>query len=401
MKAPVIIVDLGFGDCGKGLAVDHQVAADPDRSLVIRFSGGHQVGHTVCRGGVRHTFSNFGSGTLLGVPTYYLPITTVFPPSMLIEAESLGKISPKVFLDPLVMVTTPWDIALNRARERCKNHGSCGVGFGTTVERHLAGVALHAKDLVSPWVARQKLKAVAAFSADRAMGTEYQDAYLKESAHLDGEAFLRDCAKALDEFVEIATTDELPTSRDRWVMEGSQGIMLDQVHGLFPHVTRANTTSENAFEFLRERGRIAGGPVTVRYVSRCYQNRHGNGPMSDEREIPLVHNEAEANGSNRWQGSFRVGELDPELLNYALETDRIFHSGFDVRRELVITCLDQRPGFDVGALVASLRTRFDAIWESRGPSAATLSLREEPVDRSAPNRTARVPDSLSPARAAG
>lgn len=397
MSPPVIVIDLGFGDCGKGLAVDHQVAADPDRSLVVRFSGGHQVGHTVCRDGFRHTFSNFGSGTLQGAPTHYLPTTTVFPPAMLAEAESLGVFSPKIYLDPRVMVTTPWDIALNRARERYKNHGSCGVGFGTTVERHLAEIALHAKDLASPWVARQKLKAVAAFSADRAEGTAYEDAYLEESCHLDGEAFLRDCAKALEEFAEIATADSLPTGRDCWVLEGSQGILLDQVHGLFPHVTRANTTSENAFDFLRDRGR-GGEPVTVRYVTRCYQNRHGNGPMSDEREIPLVHNEAEANRSNRWQGKFRSGELDLELLNYALETDRIFHSGFRVRRELVITCLDQRPNFDVGALAAGLGTWFDAIWESRGPSAETVSLLGKQGGRSVSPQTARALVPLSPAR---
>lgn len=60
-----IVLGSFMGDEGKGL---HNICAkNPENSLVIRFSGGH----TVKYGDLMHTFSNFGSGTLLGVPTYW------------------------------------------------------------------------------------------------------------------------------------------------------------------------------------------------------------------------------------------------------------------------------------------------------------------------------------------
>ena len=42
-----IVIDLGFGDAGKGLTTDFLASQHPEKSVVIRFSGGHQIGHTV------------------------------------------------------------------------------------------------------------------------------------------------------------------------------------------------------------------------------------------------------------------------------------------------------------------------------------------------------------------
>ena len=47
IKAVEMVIDLGFGDSGKGVMVDYLCAQNPERSLVVRFSGGHLVGHTV------------------------------------------------------------------------------------------------------------------------------------------------------------------------------------------------------------------------------------------------------------------------------------------------------------------------------------------------------------------
>ena len=65
MKA-IITVGLGFGDEGKGAAVDYLVR-ELGADLVIRYSGGTQAGHNVeLADGRRHTFSQFGAGTLAG-----------------------------------------------------------------------------------------------------------------------------------------------------------------------------------------------------------------------------------------------------------------------------------------------------------------------------------------------
>ncbi|MDH3295165.1 MAG: adenylosuccinate synthetase [Acidimicrobiia bacterium] len=364
-----IVVDLGFGDSGKGLTVDHLVEQAPDTSLVVRFSGGHQVGHTVVRGGRCHTFSNFGAGTLLGAPTYYLPDTTLFPPAALLERRALTPVEPEVLVHPLAMVTTTYDVAWNQATERVNRHGSCGVGFGATVERHQKGIALYAKDLTNSWVTGHKLAAVNAYYRARAAGSAVEAAYETEVTDLDDEVFAA-IGRQFIETVTLVTADGLPADRPNLVFEGSQGIMLDQIHGIFPHVTRADTTSKGALALLRSIG--WADPVDIHYVTRCYQTRHGNGPMSSIDPVALGHTEAEANVTNRYQGEFRTAELDLDLINYALTTDAAHHGGFTVRKHLIVTCLDQRPDVSVELILAGITTGFVSVSTSHGPDAGAV-----------------------------
>ncbi len=365
-----IVVDLGFGDAGKGLTVDYLAQEAVDTNLVVRFSGGHQVGHTVVRDGRRHTFSNFGAATMLGVPTYYLPETTLFPPAAVVEAGYLNPVRPELLVHPLAMVTTPFDVAYNRATERVNGHGSCGVGFGATVERHGLGIVFYAKDLVSPWMIRQRLRSVDAYYRSKAAASGVGSAYEREASAVDAAAFVDACTEYL-EMVTFARVDELPVGRPNLILEGSQGIMLDQVHGVFPHVTRAYTTSKTALDTIRSQSLTDAVDtyIDIYYVTRCYQTRHGNGPMSSSAPVILENADDEANVENEFQGAFRTAELDPELLNYALASDAVYHEGVEVRKHLMITCLDQRPGFDVSGLLGQLDTEFASVTTSYGPCA--------------------------------
>ena len=60
-----IVVDLGFGDAGKGTIVEALVRKTYAK-LVVRFNGGSQAAHNVVfPDGTRHTFSQFGSATFV------------------------------------------------------------------------------------------------------------------------------------------------------------------------------------------------------------------------------------------------------------------------------------------------------------------------------------------------
>ena len=63
-----ILLGSSFGDEGKGIITDYMcnISTQP---LVVRFSGGHNAGHTVVVDDKKHVFSHFGSGTLRGAPT--------------------------------------------------------------------------------------------------------------------------------------------------------------------------------------------------------------------------------------------------------------------------------------------------------------------------------------------
>src|SRR5437868_5098082 len=140
MKRAIITVGLGFGDEGKGATVDF-LTRKLEADLVIRYCGGSQAGHNVeLPDGRRHTFSQFGAGTLAPQrPRSYLgPNVVIDPVALLREArhlEELGVAEPLALLSvhPRCLVTTYWHRTLNRLRERSRGagrHGSCGQGIG-------------------------------------------------------------------------------------------------------------------------------------------------------------------------------------------------------------------------------------------------------------------------------
>ena len=82
----IIVVGLGFGDEAKGATVDFLCAQD-DVAGVVRFNGGAQAAHNVVADGRHHTFRQFGSGTLSGVPTFLSRYCLVEPIGLAGEAE--------------------------------------------------------------------------------------------------------------------------------------------------------------------------------------------------------------------------------------------------------------------------------------------------------------------------
>lgn len=362
-----IVIDLGFGDSGKGITVDYLAKQKPQESLVIRFSGGHQVGHTVKINHFIHTFSNFGAGSLRGVPTYYTPCTTIFPSAIIEEYKILRDYNPKLLFHPLVKVTTPYDIAYNIACETYLNHGSCGVGFGATIQRSENGVNLYAKDLSYSWILKNKLTSIKDYylKKTREEAPEITILFKEELNKINESLFLKSCEDCLNLY-EIKT-QETVLNYKHLIFEGSQGILLDQDHGIFPHVTRSNTSSKLAFDFIEQTTGINTVNVSLYYVTRCYQTRHGNGPMSSETPIKLINSNQEANIANQFQGEFRITELDTQLINYSLETDKIYHVAKKLNKNLVITCLDQLPDFDIQNFLCGTKTKFNNVIGSYSP----------------------------------
>ena len=90
MTEHVAVVDLGYGDAGKGTVVDALCAASRKRA-VLRFNGGAQAAHNVVApDGRHHTFAQFGSGTFAGVPTHLTRFVVVDPLALAAEAAALG-----------------------------------------------------------------------------------------------------------------------------------------------------------------------------------------------------------------------------------------------------------------------------------------------------------------------
>ena len=61
------VIGAAFGDEGKGSCT--AFLSNPS-TLVVRYNGGAQAGHTVIHNGARHVFHHFGSGSFKGAATY-------------------------------------------------------------------------------------------------------------------------------------------------------------------------------------------------------------------------------------------------------------------------------------------------------------------------------------------
>ncbi len=369
-----IIVGCMFGDEGKGLTTSflcHQTY----RAIVVRFNGGHQAGHTVVYNGKRHIFSSFGSGTLQKVPTYLSKYCTFYPLAFLNEYKVLRaldpSLKPKVYVNPLCQLTTPYDVIYNQQIERKNNHGSVGVGFGTTIQRNEDHYRLFAQDLYYENVFIEKLKSIKDYYAHKINGKIWDKIdiknfivvamWVRNMITLSGDGIL---------------TNHFP------IFEGAQGILLDQNFGFFPNVTRSNTTIQNAMDILKSWKTPSGfydAPIEVYYVTRSYQTRHGNGFMTNQADKPKIkNNQNETNRQHDFQGNFRTSALDVELLNYALRCDCNYAAG--TSKKLVITCMDQVE-IDVQKLLRSLQIQFDEVYISRGDSLDDITLFEKKNDQ--------------------
>ena len=152
------------------------------------------------------------------------------------------------------------------------------------------------------------------------------------------------------------------------IFEGSQGILLDMDHGVFPNVTYANTTSKNAHEvldYLRVYKRH------IYYVTRSYLTRHGSGYFVEE-PLNLINNEEEINVNNKYQKEFKVANMNYGLLNYAIEIDNIYSGNIfkTTSKNLVVTCLDQLEDFEFD--YSKLGRKFNSIYECDSPRAESI-----------------------------
>nr|WP_068890369.1 adenylosuccinate synthetase [Pedobacter panaciterrae] len=352
IKQAFVVVGLGYGDEGKGLTTDYLCTTN-ENPVVIRFNGGHQAGHcVVTESGQKHIFSNFGAGTLRNVPTFWSRFCT-FSPTYFLEELAMLPLRPKFYIDLKSPVTTHYDILYNRTREISlgnKKNGSCGVGFGATIDRNKKGPKFSFEDLLEDQIVGEKLGEIASFY--RPLINRHTKFDFDVFKHEEEDLIFRQTVKQLIKL--IASGIVIPISerdffsdRFNWstyVFEGAQGIMLDKSFGKRPHITKSNTSSCNAMKIIqRQRLKVT---TAIYYVTRAYQTRHGAGqfPVQDS-SFHLINNEEETNVKNRFQGVFKTNYLNLDDLNSAIRFDIEFSK--DHAKNLVITCLDQLPSENV------------------------------------------------------
>ena len=380
------VVGLVFGDEGKGKVTDHLCSKLASPISVVRYSGGQQAGHhVISEDGFDHVYSNFGSGAhRKGVTTHWSKYCTVDPVGIHYELKALQEKGANLYLylDYDCPITTKYEKWYNKYKNNLNGHGTVGVGVGATWEREKNLYSLRIKDLLYPAVFKIKLEQI-------------YDYYISLGMHLssiaDKLADLHEvgdtCYSLLDNSrVEFENFESHPSTQ--YVYEGSQGLLLDQDFGFFPNVTHSSVGSRNIFNLMNLEDEV----LDIYYVTRAYQTRHGNGPMTNE-DIPhtIKEFEHEKNVTNEYQGEFRISVLDLDLIEYSLDKDiRDTREYWPCvhQRNLVVTCLDALDDYTLtyhGKLyVCNNEDHFltmifkmlnvDALYVSRSPVSTELEL---------------------------
>ncbi|MEI2779713.1 MAG: adenylosuccinate synthetase [Tetrasphaera sp.] len=336
-----MVVDLGFGDAGKGTLTDH-LARTRGAHTVVRFNGGAQAAHNVVTpDGRHHTFSHVGAASFVpGVETFLSRHMVVHPLALVVEARHLAQkglpdVLSRVSVSEHARVTTPYAQAACRLREIARGahrHGSCGVGVGETVRDAIAlgDGAIVARDLSDDDALRDKLRRLQAHKhhelRDEIRALRGSPEAAGEIALLEGARTNDDFIAALAEFrarVRVVGDEHLRglLARDGAVVfEGAQGVLLDEWRGFHPYTTWSTCTFDNALALLESSG--YSGEIVRLGVLRTYATRHGAGPFPTE-DVTLAPAVPEAhNGLGPWQGAFRVGHPDLVLWRYALACTR-------------------------------------------------------------------------------
>lgn len=298
------MVGLQWGDEGKGKIVDYLAAR---HDAVVRYNGGSNAGHTVAIGGTKHTFHLIPSGALMGKELLVGGAVAVDPVVLGEELSLLPDgVKGKLVVDGRCGLVSPLDRELDGVLETMRGDSAIGTtkrGIGPAY----AGRALRLSPRVSDVVSGFDFRPLSSY-------------YRKLGLDSAGLAGWGDASKRLLEGMVGDVAERVMTISEEGgsvLFEGSQGSLLDLMHGTYPFVTATHTTAAYIPASLGIPQSVVGSPMGV---MKCYTTRVGGGPFPTELkgaladDIRRIGNEYGATtGRPR-----RVGWLDLVALKYAL-----------------------------------------------------------------------------------
>src|SRR5436305_2082183 len=314
-----VIVGAQWGDEGKGKIVD--VLSD-HFTMVARYAGGHNAGHTVVVDGKKYVLQLVPCGVLRKGTKGVIGNGVVLDPIHLLkEVETLRqggiKVEGNLFISNRAQVILPYHRMIELAAENAPGRvkiGTTSRGIGPSYEDKMGRRGLRVIDLLDKELLRKHI--------ENACAEKNMIAHaLFNSEPIDADAMYREyaeAAKKIEPFVaDTAVVLNKAIAEGESVMfEGAQATMLDIDHGTYPFVTSSSTTAGGA---VIGTGVPPTSIETVIGITKAYCTRVGGGPFPTElqgrvaEELRKRGNEFGAvTGRPR-----RVGFLDLPLLRYA------------------------------------------------------------------------------------
>src|SRR5437899_1867472 len=314
-----IIVGAQWGDEGKGKIVD---VLSQTFSVVARYAGGHNAGHTVIINGKKFILQLVPGGILRPECTSVIGNGVVIDPlAFLKEVASLRaagvKVDGNLFISNRAQVILPYHRMMELGSENAPGRvkiGTTSRGIGPTYEDKMGRRGLRVADLLDNTLLRTHIENAcreknmighALFNSDPLdadkMFKEYSEAAKKIAPFVCDTALLLNQAIAAGKSV---------------VFEGAQGTMLDIDHGTYPFVTSSSATSGGA---VTGTGVPPTSIDTVIGITKAYCTRVGGGPFPSELQGDVA-DELRKRGNDFGAVTGRprrVGFIDLPLLRYA------------------------------------------------------------------------------------
>jgi adenylosuccinate synthase len=336
----IVVLGAQWGDEGKGKVVD---LFSEKFSVVARYQGGHNAGHTVFIGPKKFVLKLIPSGILRPGIQAVIGNGVVIDPAALIEEmdklEQAGiDVRKQLAISDRAHVIFPFHRIVEKMSESRQDRvpiGTTSRGIGPCYEDKIGRRGIRIADLYEQdsfcamytALAEDKQLLAQTFNIQETIDFEQiRDQYLGFAERL--RPLVCDTAQLLNDAMRAGK---------RVLFEGAQGTMLDVDHGTYPFVTSSSATAGGACTG-------AGVPPTaiqgVVGVSKAYTTRVGSGPFptellgEDGEKIRKAGNEFGAvTGRPR-----RCGWFDVPLLRYTAMIN-----GYS---SLVITKLDVLDQFD-------------------------------------------------------
>ena len=314
-----VIVGAQWGDEGKGKIVD---VLSENFSVVARYAGGHNAGHTVIINGKKFVLQLVPCGVLRAGCRSVIGNGVVLDPiAFLKEAASLRehgvKIDGHLFVSNRAHVILPYHRMIELAAENAPGRvkiGTTSRGIGPAYEDKMGRRGLRVADLLDLQLLKKHI--------ENAVREKNMIAHaLFNTEPLDADKMYTEYAQAAEKIAPFVCDtavllNQALNSGESILFEGAQGTMLDIDHGTYPFVTSSSATSGGA---VIGTGVAPNAINSVIGISKAYCTRVGEGPFPTE-------DKTDVGDSLRKRGNEygavtgrprRTGWLDLPLLRYS------------------------------------------------------------------------------------
>jgi adenylosuccinate synthase len=274
----IAVLGAQWGDEGKGKIVD---LLTPNFSIVARYQGGHNAGHTVYANGRKFVLRLLPSGILHQGVTCIIGNGVVIDPQALFaeidEIEGAGiPVGDRLVISDKAHLILPYHRELDllsEARRGERKIGTTSRGIGPAYEDKIARRGVRVGDLANPDSLAEAIR----------HNVDARNRLIKESTmdwkqvHDDlRRSWERMCRWVADVSVVL---DKARREGQSIMFEGAQGTLLDIDHGTYPYVTSSNATIGGVCTGLGVGPRAIDG---VLGVAKAYTTRVGEGPLPTE-----------------------------------------------------------------------------------------------------------------------